>query len=661
MRLEAVLAAVRRHSLLLGSLALALAAWLLWPQPVSSTAPTWQALIHPLAPGAELVPGFALAPPKLGFESDVVFTAESANQQKIQIHVLRRGQWSTEVTTPSFDVAYEAPRSSAPAEVSAAATKKLADALRLHDPGGLLPTEVLLQVATPTLLERSLGQLGSTRGLIAASAAVLGLAALAQAAPWLAVAAVFALGLLLRGTLLGLPFALDQDIQRAFTGHLPLYDILLGRGLQDRHPPLYFVVLHVAQWFGQSEWVLRAPAALAGAALGPLLYLFARTPAERRSPVLLLASLSLALSPALIQSSREVSEIPLFTLLLLLALASVKSGPSGRAATLLLVTAHALLFWTYYLAPLVVAAECAALYWCGRPVRWRALGLGVLLGSPAILLALGTFWRDRPARLAAAQAPGLAWGEHGASSMARELFDVASRAFGPVALLVAFVLGAWALRSRQRVAGSAWLMASSVWLGLVLLEPWARVQPYYLTTVTPLLLLVFVGFEAPGTARWFPAALALSLLGNLLFVTRPALVASGRLWRPDADAMGPAMAAILAKERGARAVTVMHYDTTTLAYYVGRLSGRELDWDDVRLVPGQVSRLPFELELVPLMFAHAAGASEQASAAELRRLRARGPLLVLDRPNLALPRIRAELADCSPVLETTSARLVRCR
>lgn len=664
MQLGAVLSAVKQRSLPLGLVALALAAWLLWPSALGVKAPTWQALLHPLAPGAELVPGYRLAPPKLGFESDVVFTAENAERLKVEIHVLRRGQWSSEVTTPSFDIAYEAPRSTAPVEVSMAATRTLADALRKRDPGALLPTEVLSNRAVATPLERSLGRLGTPRGLAAMGALGVGLVAVAHAAPCLAVALVFALGLWLRATELGLPFALDQDIQRAFTGHLPLADILFGRGLQDRHPPLYFVVLHVAQWFGQSEAVLRAPAALAGAAVGPLLYLFPESTAQRRAPLLALAALSVALSPTLIQSSREVSDIPLFTLLMLVALASVtRTGPAGRARDVLVTVSHGLLLWTYYLAPLVVAGECAALWWLRRPVRFRPLLLGLLLGSPALLLALGTFFRDRPARLAAAQTPGIAWGERGALGMTRELVEVASGAFGPALLAAALALGAWALWRRQRVAGHAWLIALSVFCGLALLAPVARLQPYYLASVAPLLPLILASFEAPSSklGRWLPGAVTLLLFASLLGVTRPKLVASSRLWRPDSDAMGPAVAAAVAKERGSRVITVMHNDTTTLAYYLGRLSGRELDWDDVQLVPGRVSRLPFKTEVVPLMFAHAAGASEAASAAELRRLRALGPVLVLDRPQLALPQIRAVLADCRPVHETTTARLVRCK
>ena len=665
MRPQALFSAVKQLCLPLGLVALAVAVWLMLPPATSenANARTWQALLHPLAPGAELVPGYVLAAPKAGHESDVVFVAENSERLKVEIHVLRRGQWSTEVTTPSFDIAYEVPSSTAPVEVSSAAIRGLAHALSQRDPGGLLPTEISSSSAPATPFERSLGQLGAARGLVAMGALALGLVGVARAAPWLAAMLVFALGLWLRATELGLPFALDQDIQRAFTGHLPWREVLFGRGLQDRHPPLYFAVLHVAQWFGQSEAVLRAPAALAGAALGPFLYLFPAA-AERRSPLLALAALSIALSPALIQSSREVSDIPLFTLLVLAALLSVtRTGPPGRARDAWVTASHGALFWAYYLAPLVVAAECAALRWQRRPVRWRSILVGVLLGAPAILLGLRTFFRDHPARLAAAQAPGIAWGEHSVVSMTRELIALASGAFGPAVSIAAFALGAWALWRRQRVAGLAWIVALGVFVGLASLAPWARIQPYYLVSVLPLIVLVLTNVELPlaGFGRWLPSALGLLLFASLLGVTRPKLAASGKLWRPDADAMGPKLAAAVAKERGSRVVTVMHNDTTTLAYYLGRLAKRELDWSEVDLVPGHVSRLPFETQVVPLMFAHAASASERASAAELRRLRTLGPVLVLDRPNLPLPQIRAVLADCRPIVEATTARLLRCR
>jgi len=55
------------------------------------------------------------------------------------------------------------------------------------------------------------------------------------------------------------PFVHDQDVQRIFTARLPLLEMLSFVSRTERHPPLYFLVLHVVEYFSQSEAAVRLP------------------------------------------------------------------------------------------------------------------------------------------------------------------------------------------------------------------------------------------------------------------------------------------------------------------------------------------------------------------------------------------------------------------
>src|SRR5206468_8019595 len=102
-----------------------------------------------------------------------------------------------------------------------------------------------------------------------------------------------------------------------FTAHLPLPDLVRATTLHDRHPPVMFLLLRMAESLGQSEIVTRLPAAIAGTLIGPAILGAARwfRPAKTLSLAAVCAALAVTASPVLVERSREVSELMLFGLL----------------------------------------------------------------------------------------------------------------------------------------------------------------------------------------------------------------------------------------------------------------------------------------------------------------------------------------------------------
>jgi mannosyltransferase len=90
------------------------------------------------------------------------------------------------------------------------------------------------------------------------------------------------------------------------------------QGVQsDIQPPLYFLVLHFTQWiFGDSEWALRLPSALAGWLCIPAIYLLGRRLYSRREG--LIAALFLAVLWAPIYYGQEARSYSMLILLSIL-------------------------------------------------------------------------------------------------------------------------------------------------------------------------------------------------------------------------------------------------------------------------------------------------------------------------------------------------------
>lgn len=647
---------------------LVVSALLLGPTPRSAArTPTWDDLIAPLAVGQPVARGYVLSPPRRGDGRDVVFVARrgagaEGPSARVELHVVERGRWAGVAETPSFGVAWEVPpprtAQVAPEADAMAVRDTLAAALASNDDGALRVEAVPLATEPPApAVTRVLARLESARGMAGAGAVTVALLLLATIRRGAAIvgALLLALGLALRLPALDLPFVHDQDVQRMFTGHSSLLDIATTVGLVDRHPPLYFFILHAAQGFGQSEAAGRAPAALAGALAGPAVLIATKMVGRPIGAAAVIAALAVTVSPTLIAASREVSEIPLYGLLLVAASASLVAAlavpRTGRLAAL--AASHGMALWTYYLAPFLVAAHAALLAVCRADRRTvGALGAGVLLGAPALLLAAATLCRDWSAREVARAFPTLAWGQHTPLQMLVDIGHLLVAAFGRPFWILLSGAAALGLFRRQLAAATPMLGVVATLLGIVCLSPIARVQAYYAVTVLPLATLPFAALSDPASRSTRRAWWA-TLVGLVMLTWAPLLAGARTLYLPDADAFMPRFASAIAARPERTVVTVAHYDRTILAYYLARREGRPIDWFHVDASPDK--------RLEPLVLVHGLDpASERHALERLAVLRAEEPILVIERDAFLLPGVADLLSTCEPLLQAPTARLVRC-
>jgi mannosyltransferase len=153
-------------------------------------------------------------------------------------------------------------------------------------------------------------------------------------------------------------------------------------------PPLYFLILHFAQWiFGDSEWALRLPSAVAGWLCIPAIYLLGRKLYSEREG--LIAALLVAVLWAPVYYSQEAR--PLSMLILLSILASYlwwdvmlglryRGELPGREAALYVVSAVLCAYLHYFgllLVMLQVVALAALAY--GTPRKVALLYVPVVL------------------------------------------------------------------------------------------------------------------------------------------------------------------------------------------------------------------------------------------------------------------------------------------
>jgi len=649
-------------------LLLAVTVLLLLPAAPAERPVFWEDILSPLAAGHPITRGYVLSQPRRGEGHDVVYVARraegpGATAARIEVHIVDRGRWSGIEETRSFGVGWEVPAHGSLARASEddarAVTAVLLEAIARNDSGFESVDLIPLESEPPApLLARILDRLRGVRAAVVGSAVVGIVALLLPVGGGVACLGLllFVIGMLLRGTVLDLPFVLDQDVQRMLTGNLPITEIVAGAGLRDRHPPLYFLILHLVQQFGQSATLARLPAVVTGALAGPGLLVATKILRGRVGMTAVLAALALTVSPELIARSREVSEIPLFALMLLIAAtALVAAIRSPRAIWLVvLAVANILALCTYYLAPFVLVAHAAVLGW-RRRLNHRvgvAFTLGVIIGAPVIVLGLVTFLRDRGSREVARAFPALAWGDHSVVQVAQQMGRISIEAFGQPFLFLLLVAIFYGARRRDVTVITASLGAAAAVAGIALLAPLARVQAYYVTTVLPLLALAVAVMPEPED-RLARRAFAFSLALTLALSSLPALSRARSLYIADANAFMPRFADVIRQRPEHRVVTVAHYDKTLLAYYLAQREGRSLNWNNVDAAGTK--------KIEPLVMVHALGPdSEPAAVTQLEQLVGSQPTLVIERDALLLPGISARLQACTRLAEAPTARLLRC-
>ncbi len=288
--------------------------------------------------------------------------------------------------------------------------------------------------------------------------------------------------------------------------------------------------------------------------------------------------------------------------------------------------------------------------------------LGVAGGAPALVLGVMTFLRDRGARATAAARPDLAWGDHGSLEIAGHLANLAASGLG-IGLLI-LLAGVTLMAIRRRDAGVLAPLGACLFtfVGIVVLAPVARVQPYYLVAVLPLAVLAIgIGAGAlPAAAhRLAPAVVALVVALSSV----PQLASARGLYVPPADAFMPPFAQIVSSRPERRIVTVAHYDGTLLAYYLARNAAVPMDWNHLQPEDSMGAFLVIGTGKVLDSLAHSHALAEDPDGAALTRLEgllAREPVLVVERDGFHLPRLSDRLRRCERLAERGTGRLYRC-
>ncbi len=154
---------------------------------------------------------------------------------------------------------------------------------------------------------------------------------------------------------------------------------------EDIHPPGYFVMLHFAQGvFGDEEWVLRLPSAVAGWLSIPAIYLLGRRIYSGHEG--LIAALLLAVSWTGVYFSQETRSYALLVLLSIITaffwwgiMTRLREGAGLPGAEIVLyVLAAIICAYTHYFGALLVALQGAALL----ALAHRSLAKIVLLYAP---------------------------------------------------------------------------------------------------------------------------------------------------------------------------------------------------------------------------------------------------------------------------------------
>jgi mannosyltransferase len=184
----------------------------------------------------------------------------------------------------------------------------------------------------------------------------------------LAVLAIMLLGAVLRFYGLGFQSLWGEELASWDFSTRETISQVIGGVRSDVQPPLYFLILRFAQWiFGDSEWALRLPSALAGWLCIPAIYLLGKRLYSEREG--LIAALFLAVLWAPIYYSQEARSYSMLILLsilttyfwwnVLLGLRYRQELPASEAA--LYVIGAVLCAYLHYFGLLLVVLQGAAL------------------------------------------------------------------------------------------------------------------------------------------------------------------------------------------------------------------------------------------------------------------------------------------------------------
>jgi 4-amino-4-deoxy-L-arabinose transferase-like glycosyltransferase len=219
--------------------------------------------------------------------------------------------------------------------------------------------------------------------------------------PWLIVALVTVLALALRVAWLGSKGLWIDEADSVYFARHSLPDVLFH--LCDPHPPGYYVFLKPFLGLGQSEFLVRLPSAIAGAAAIPLLYILCRELGvaaesawlDRRTAVV--AALLLAVAPLHVWYSQEARMYALVTTLGLgaavFAARFARRGRVGDALGYVLLASLSLLTDQSAALPLLLASVLWAWVWLRRSRPREGYGWRMLVAWVGLQGGAGTvFW-----------------------------------------------------------------------------------------------------------------------------------------------------------------------------------------------------------------------------------------------------------------------------
>jgi hypothetical protein len=332
--------------------------------------------------------------------------------------------------------------------------------------------------------------------------------------------------------------------------HRSLGGALAGVAQLESTPPLYYVVAWSwAKLVPTTEVGARAISALCGVALVPVAYAAARELASTRAAAVTAALV--ACNPLLVWYSEEARSYSLVALLSAVALlfflrALRRRRPRDYAGWAL---ASSLALATHYFAVLLVLPQAIALARGRGSRRSRALAVGTVAGTGALLLPLALHQRSLG---------HATWIGHSsllgrvASTPLQFLvgFDLTpgARPLGAV-VLAAAVVGIWlAWRSASRAQPTPALLARLVVAGVALPVGLALLGLDYLDSrnliplLVPVLIVLAAGFAAPARSWLGPAAAVVFCASSLAVVGLTAWEPKyhSEDWRAAAGELGPA-------------------------------------------------------------------------------------------------------------------------
>lgn len=385
--------------------------------------------------------------------------------------------------------------------------------------------------------------------------------------PWPLVLAAAALVVIPRLVGLDQPFDADASTQRIYFATLDLPSIAAHRYDDARHPPLLFLLLHVAFWLGgMSEGVARLPAVIASVLTAVATFAFAR-PLMGAARSLLAAALLASSVPFLVHG-RDVNDVTLFMFLAMLSshlLLRAIERPAV-ATVVALAAAEVAMFYAYYLAVLVAGVHVVVALAHGRSRAHGALWLGfaglVVLVAPILRELLALVIADASMRDVSAAYPTHLWGDVPVRAFVTGVASLlapspATAVVGAGLALVGLVRLA-ALRNPAATLLALLVITTGVAAAVSVGE--VRMKPYYFLYIQPFLAVLAVagalGVEGESSGPgWRAAAVGLgaaalafiALQARLTWAEAVPVVlgtdAEQRMWRDLGEAIranGPA-------------------------------------------------------------------------------------------------------------------------